>query len=142
MLKFSKKTDYSIQAMIHIAHCPSDEPVSVKEIASAHDIPLELTAKLLQQLVRHGLCLSRQGARGGYLLARPPERITLGEIVEAIEGPLVLDPTDNVPARAVKCDFCRPLTMVQQELFRFLGGISLARLIAGSLTDDNEGDSS
>ena len=71
MLRLSKKADYALMAMKHLAAAAGDRgSSSAREIAEQYDIPIELMAKVLQRLVRRGLLASQQGTRGGYQLAR------------------------------------------------------------------------
>jgi Rrf2 family protein len=91
MLRLSKKADYALMAMKHLAvrgdrtaHASS----SAREIAELYDIPIELMAKVLQRLVRRGLLASTQGTRGGYQLARLPSQISVADVIQAIDGPV------------------------------------------------------
>ena len=69
MLRLSKKADYALMAMKHLATRPDAPSASAREIAEQYDIPIELMAKVLQRLARRGLLTSHQGTRGGYRLA-------------------------------------------------------------------------
>ena len=71
MLRLSKKADYALMAMKHLAMRQDAASCSAREIAEAYEIPLELLAKVLQRLVRSRLLVSVQGTRGGYRLGRP-----------------------------------------------------------------------
>ena len=73
MLRLSKKADYALIAMKHLALRGDRGSSSAREIAEQYDIPIELMAKVLQRLVRRGLLASQQGTRGGYQLARPAD---------------------------------------------------------------------
>ena len=90
MLRLSKKSDYALMAMKHLALHADGASASAREIAEAYDIPLELMAKVLQRLARSGLVLSLQGTRGGYRLARPTAQISVADIIQAIDGPLTV----------------------------------------------------
>ena len=70
MLRLSKKADYALMAMKHLAMRPDAPSASAREIAEQYDIPIELMAKVLQRLARRGLLTSHQGTRGGYRLGR------------------------------------------------------------------------
>ena len=70
MLRLSKKADYALMAMKHLAIKTDAASTSAREIAEQYDIPVELMAKVLQRLARSGLLTSHQGTRGGYTLAR------------------------------------------------------------------------
>ena len=76
MLRLSKKADYALMALKHLAADASHGTASAREIAEQYDIPLELLAKVLQQLTRRGLLLSQMGIHGGYHLARPTTTIS------------------------------------------------------------------
>ncbi|PYQ82993.1 MAG: hypothetical protein DMG03_15490 [Acidobacteria bacterium] len=92
MLRLSKKADYALMAMKHLAlrgDRSSHATASAREIAELYDIPIELMAKVLQRLVRRGLLASQQGTRGGYQLARTPTLISVADVIQAIDGPLV-----------------------------------------------------
>ena len=87
MIRLSRRTDYGVMAIRHLAELPAGSYCCAREIAARHGIPQALTAKLLQRLARRGLVASQHGTRGGYQIARPASQITLGQILEAIEGP-------------------------------------------------------
>ncbi|HWP99972.1 MAG TPA: Rrf2 family transcriptional regulator [Vicinamibacterales bacterium] len=90
MLRLSKKADYALMAMKHLAVQADRGSASAREIAQTYDIPVELLAKVLQRLVHRGLLVSHQGTRGGYRLARPAGTISVAEVIEAIDGPLTM----------------------------------------------------
>ena len=94
MFRLSKKSDYGLIAMKHLA-LHSEESVSAREIAAQYHIPAELLAKVLQQLARKGLLVSQQGMNGGYVLARDPARISIVDVVEALEGPISITPCER-----------------------------------------------
>jgi len=74
MLRLSKKTDYALMAMKHLARDPRRRAASAREIAEAYDIPIELMAKVLTRLVRSGLLTSHQGVHGGTSSRSHPRR--------------------------------------------------------------------
>src|SRR6201988_5043705 len=87
MLRLSKKADYALMAMKHLALRGDRGSSSAREIAEMYAIPIELMAKVLQRLVRRGLLASQQGTRGGDQLARGPPQISVGDVIPAINGP-------------------------------------------------------
>jgi cysteine desulfurase len=122
MLKFTRRTDYAVQALLHMASRQGDGPVSAREIAECHDIPVELTAKLLQALARAELCESRQGPRGGYRLGKPAAAISLRAVIEAVEG------GEESEHGSGACGYSQPLAAVQAELTERFERISLGDL--------------
>lgn len=90
MLRLSKKSDYALIAMKHLAAQADRGAASAREIAEQYEIPVELLAKVLQRLVQRGLLLSHQGTRGGYRLARPATAISVADVIQAIDGPLTM----------------------------------------------------
>ena len=90
MLRLSKKADYALMAMKHLAVKTDVASTSAREIAEQYDIPVELMAKVLQRLARSGLLTSHQGTRGGYTLSKPTASISVADIIQAIDGPLTV----------------------------------------------------
>ena len=88
-MKLSAKSHYAMHAMLHLARYLNDGPQPLRRIISAGQ-PREYTEQLLGALRRSGLIDSVRGTKGGYLLARKPEEITVAQIIESVEGPLTL----------------------------------------------------
>ncbi len=86
MLNLSKKIEYGLIALRHIASLPNGTVVTAKEISDKYNIPFELLAKVLQKLTHQGIIISYQGVKGGYVLGRKPELIRLSNVIHAIEG--------------------------------------------------------
>ena len=82
----TRETDYAVRTVLFLA-MRRDGVANAREIAETMRIPGSFLAKILQRLVRRGLVKSTRGARGGFSLARPPSRISLFTIMEAIQGP-------------------------------------------------------
>ena len=85
----SQKCQYAIRATFELAKRNGRGPVKIGEIAEAQAIPVRFLEVILSQLKQGGFVQSRRGAEGGYYLAREPEKIKVGEIIQFIEGPLV-----------------------------------------------------
>src|SRR3954471_6629424 len=91
MLRLSKKADYALMAMKHLARkTDPSASTSAREIAEQYDIPIELMAKVLQRLARRGLLTSHQGTRGGYTVSKAIDAISVADIIQAIDGPLTV----------------------------------------------------
>src|SRR4029078_8196623 len=87
MLRLSKKADYALIAMKHLAQKHRADATCAREIAEQYDIPLELMAKVLHRPVRSRLLVSTQGTRGGYTLSRASSSISVADVIAAIDGP-------------------------------------------------------
>lgn len=128
MLTLSKKVEYALIAVLHMARKPGSDLATAKEMADQYAIPGELLGKVLQSLARARLITSTQGSRGGYQLQRPVERITLGEVIEAVEGPVMLTRCQEDPAHCGQFHVCtikEPIQQVHDQLVRYIHGISL-----------------
>ena len=133
MLRLSKKADYALIAMKHLALRGNRGSSSAREIAALYDIPIELMAKVLQRLVQRGLLVSQQGPRGGYQLARVPAQITVADVIQAIEGPVMVTAcsTDEGPCEQFsKCNVRDPLYRVRDRILAALGECTIAELAA------------
>src|SRR5262245_36917375 len=93
-MRVSAKTEYACVAMLELAgQYGRPEPVRIRTIAEKHDIPPRFLVQILLQLKGAGLVNSSRGAAGGYQLARPPQEISLGEVMAVIDGP---EPSENI----------------------------------------------
>src|SRR2546421_7195594 len=90
MLKLTKKADYGLIALRHLAVNSRSGAASAKDIADSYGIPLPLLAKILQKLTKSGILRSLPGTNGGYKLARDPKVISALEVIRAIDGPIIL----------------------------------------------------
>jgi Rrf2 family protein len=133
MLRLSKKADYALMAMKHLA-LRGDGSSSAREIASLYDIPIELLAKILQRLVRRGLLVSQQGTRGGYQLARVPGLISVADVIQAIDGPVTVTACSTTEGsnceQFAKCNVRDPLWRVRERILSALGECTIAELAA------------
>jgi FeS assembly SUF system regulator len=131
MLRLSKKADYALMAMKHLAIRPDAPSASAREIAEQYDIPIELMAKVLQQLARRGLLTSHQGTRGGYRLARSPGSISVADIIQAIDGPLTVTACSTEAENCgqySKCNVRDPLWRIKDRILSALATCSLQEI--------------
>ncbi len=92
MMQVSRKVDYALRAVIHLANEEGrDRACSVTEIAARERIPKHFLEKIVQQLIHGGLVRSRRGPHGGYVLARAAEGLTFRDVIETVEGPITLN---------------------------------------------------
>ena len=141
MLKISKKADYALMALQHIASVQFGDTtpgrvVNTKEIAEEYNIPLELLAKVLQALSKNGMIESHNGPKGGYLLARSARQITIAQILESIEGPLgITDCSHEKDGEfCMQREFCNirtPLLKVQDSIYQLLNNMTLQDMMGG-----------
>src|SRR5450759_4346638 len=131
MLRLSKKADYALMAMKHLALRGDRGSSSAREIAEQYGIPIELMAKVLQRLVQRGLLASHQGTRGGYHLARLPGQISVADVIQAIEGPVTVtacSTDDGSCDQFAKCNVRDPLWKVRERILTALGDCTIAEL--------------
>lgn len=134
MLKLTKKADYGLIALKHMATVSLRRPAvaSAKEIADRYRIPLPLLSKVLQQLSRNGFLASVQGTHGGYRLAREAGRITVLEVIRSIDGPIILTScfTEHKECdQSAQCTVREPLRRVHESILALLDSISIADLL-------------
>lgn len=90
-MKVSTRGDYASRALLSLAlHAGSDNPTTVRDIAERTGLPQPYLEQILLALKGAGLVRSKRGVGGGYILARPPDQITLAEIIRAVDGPIAL----------------------------------------------------
>ncbi len=101
----SKKSKYAIKALLGLAEHGSDEPMRIADLARQESLPQKFLELILLDLRNAGVVQSRKGKGGGYLLARPAERIMLGQVVRLFDGPLAPVPCASQTAY-VPCADC------------------------------------
>lgn len=137
MLRLSKKADYALIAMKHLAQHTMMPSTSAREIAEQYDIPIELMAKVLQRLVRTELLVSTQGTRGGYALGRSSGSISIADVIQAIDGPLTVTAcsTEKVDCEQYgKCSIRDPLWQIKERIVEALGTVTIAEMASEQVT--------
>ena len=141
MLRLSKKADYALMAMKHLAiKADAGASSSAREIAEQYDIPIELMAKVLQRLARRGLLKSHQGTRGGYQLSRPSAAISVADVIQAIDGPVTVTACSTEDERCgqfAKCNVRDPLWRIKDRILAALATCSLAEIASEVLPDES-----
>ena len=139
MLSLTKKTDYALIAMSRLVADPEGVH-SARRIAEDFGVPLPLLMNILKQLSASGIIRSTRGARGGYVLARPAEKITLADLIVALEGPMRLSQCSGRHGEGAGEGGCRleescpiqgPLQRVHERLREFLQNVTLAEIVSG-----------
>ena len=140
----TQKAKYALKAMIYLAGRETVRPVLIAEVAREERLPKKFLERILLDLKTHGLLTSRKGRGGGYMLARPPNKIGLGEIIRLMDGPLA--PVQCVSKMAYqKCADCRDeklccvrpiMKEVRDSISYVLDGTTLADAVfrAGGIT--------
>jgi Rrf2 family protein len=139
MLRLSKKADYALMAMKHLALHGDRGSSSAREIAEQYDIPIELMAKVLQRLVQRGLLASHQGTRGGYQLSRLPMQISVADVIQAIDGPLTVTACSTDAENCgqyAKCSVRDPLWRIKDRILAALATCSLQEVSTEPPTEE------
>jgi Rrf2 family protein len=138
MLRLSKKADYALMAMKHLALRTDASSTSAREIAEAYDIPVELMAKVLQRLARRGLLVSQQGTRGGYALARPARLISVADVIQAVDGPLAVTACSTESDQCEqysKCNVRDPLWRIKDRILVALATCSVFEIATDTVPE-------
>jgi len=130
----AQKTRYALRSLLFLAEEGGGAPVQLARIAETQQVPPKYLELIMLALKKAGLVTSTRGPRGGYVLARPPQEISFGEIVRVMEGPIALVPCASVNFYA-KCGDChdeetcairRAFSLLREQSATLLEGISLA----------------
>ena len=133
MLRFSKKADYALIALKDLASRPEGTSSSAREIAERYNIPVELMAKVLQRLARMGMVASHQGTHGGYHLARDAAQISVADVIQAIDGPVLVtacSDEDESCEQYDKCNVRDPLWRLKDRIVQSLAAFTVNELVA------------
>jgi len=139
MLKLTKKADYGLIAVRHLAEHAELGACSAKDLAEIYGLPQEALAKILQRLVRSKLLISQQGTNGGYVLSRDPREISALEVIRAIEGPLFITSCNNLEkacSQSSKCTVRGPLRKVSRTIEEVLSKLTVWELREGTGDSD------
>jgi len=131
-MQITRQADYAVRAVLYLARLEPTQRAATSQVAQEQHIPPSFLAKIISQLSIAGLLHTSRGARGGVTLAREPKDITLLEVIEAIDGPILLNECvadnsvctfdDDCPLRPVWCD-------AQEELVNRLKGTNFQLML-------------
>lgn len=127
-MQLNRQTDYALRAVLYLASHPL---ANIGEVAEAQFVPQDFLAKIIQKLARADIVKTHRGVGGGISLARPPGKINMLEVIEAMEGPLALNRCFSHPGECPREYFCAihdELASVQAGLARSLAKIDMGRL--------------
>lgn len=135
-MQITRQADYAIRAVLYLSKIGNGQRASTSQIAQEQHIPPSFLAKIVSQLSVAGLLQTSRGARGGVSLARAPKDITLLEVIEAIDGPILLNEcvadeanctfSEDCPLRPVWCD-------AQKELVARLDGTHFGQFVSAPM---------
>lgn len=134
-MQITRQADYAVRAVLYLARLEPNQRAATSQVAKEQRIPPSFLAKIISQLSIAGLLHTSRGARGGVTLAREPKDISLLEVIEAIDGPIMLNECvvdggtctfdEECPLRPVWCE-------AQEELVSRLRGTNFQRLLEQS----------
>jgi Rrf2 family protein len=106
-LQISRKIDYALRAMTYLAGAEAGRALPLGTIASHVAVSPQFLAKIIDGLSRRGLVRARRGSRGGYTLARPADQISFKDVIEAVEGPIMLNTCLDGHSECALSECCR-----------------------------------
>ena len=135
-MRISAKADYAVRAAIELATSPDSRPVKAERIATAQHIPLNFLENILGELRHAGIVRSQRGADGGFRLAKPAKRVTIADVMRAVEGPLATvrggpPEESNYPGSA--SELPRVWIAVRKSLRQVVERVTVADVASGRL---------
>lgn len=131
MFKLSKKADYGLIAVKHLAMHRKEHACSANEIAEEYGISVTLMAKVLQKLAKESLVAAKHGSSGGYQLMKHPSQISALDVITAIDGPVLITScvTSHGPCDATeKCSVREPLRRVNESILNVLSTVTISQM--------------
>ena len=131
MMELTRKGEYAIRGIIYLAQQPPGKISLISEIAEAVAAPQTFLAKIFQNFAKQGIVNSFRGTGGGFTLGRPASRITLREVVEAVEGPIVPNRCLTGMGGCEKDGVCQVHPVwkrVQKQIVEILDGVTIEEL--------------
>lgn len=126
-MKISKKAEYALRALVAMSRSSVGTVFSIQTLASEEGIPLKFLEQILLVLRKGGILHSRRGAGGGYQLARPASRISVGEVLELIDGPLQLLPAAD--GNSVSPGLTSAFRELTEDIQQKLSALTLADIL-------------
>ena len=130
MFKITRKLEYALIALRYIQGQSEDKVVSAKEISGVYRIPLQLLAKILQELTKHNILEATQGAHGGYKLKKSLDQMNLTALIKILEGPIgIMD--CSLDTNCVQLDICnirKPISRVNDAIISMFDNLTLSEI--------------
>ena len=131
MLKLSKKADYGLTALRHLALSRGSGACSAADIADEYSVPAQLMAKVLQKLSRRGLVKAKHGSAGGYTLAMEPGQISVLDAISAVEGPQAITAcmtSHGECGQTRLCNVREPLHQLNENILKLLSNLKISQM--------------
>lgn len=131
-MKLSTRSRYGTRIIMELARRDGAKPIQVSEIARVQQIPVKYLEQLIRTLKQAGLITSVRGSKGGHQLDRPPESITIGQLVRLFEGQTDLVACVSAPDQCAKAEECRVRTVwieATEAMYEKLDSVTIADLI-------------
>ncbi|MGB2863861.1 MAG: Rrf2 family transcriptional regulator [Sedimentisphaerales bacterium] len=135
-----RNTDYAARLMVHLAKHYGNGPISTRAAAAEEEVPYQLACKLMQKLNNAKLVTSCMGPKGGFVLGTEPSKISLLEVVEAIQGPISINRcvlSEDACSRQTICAVREKLVDIQENMTRGLAAITLNELARRGRSNGN-----
>ena len=135
-MRISAKADYAVRAAIELATSPDGKPVKAERVAKAQGIPLNFLENILGELRHAGIVRSQRGAEGGFRLAKPADRVTIADVMRAVEGPLATvrgGPPEESTYPGAAADLPRVWIAVRKSLRQVVERVTVADVAKGRL---------
>ena len=135
-MKLSRTVAYAVRATLQLAQSDSEAPIPCSRLATEGKMPERFLLQILRNLVTHGILRSTRGVDGGYSLVRPPDQVSLLEVIEAIEGPMETGQaiTEGIPEET-SSKLQEALRSVTENSRRQLEAIKLSQLLTPPAAD-------
>ncbi len=132
-MNISTRGRYGLRALLEIAAQPDEEPLTIRDISQRQQMSVTYLEQILHKLKKAGIVKSIRGARGGYLLARREDKITVSQIINALDGPISISHCDFPQMREKSC--VGPSVCVSRTLWRKLDALIEDALSSVTLAD-------
>jgi Rrf2 family protein len=135
-VRISAKADYAVRAAVELAAATDNKPVKAERIATAQGIPLNFLENILGELRHSGIVRSQRGAEGGFMLAKPADKVTVADVMRAVEGPLASvrgAPPEEASYGGAAGTLPRVWIAVRANLRGVVENVTLADIAAGKL---------
>ena len=135
-MRLTRECDYAFVVLVFLARQDRDRVVACDDMAAHLGMPYDFLAKILQKLARAGLVASKQGPRGGYLLARRPSEISFTDVFRAIDDLLLLvecqQPQSCRCPRLALCSIVEAMHVLHEKLAAMFDSVTVADLVSTS----------